>query len=120
MKKILIVEDVDYNLDLMVQLLEENYQLLTARDGITGLRLAESEAPDLILMDLSLPLLDGWDAARQLKEDVRLGHIPVIAFSAHAMNGDRAKALEAGCDDYLSKPVDETLLFALIKRFLKE
>ena len=118
MKTILIVEDVEFNLDLLVQLLEDDYSILTATDGAAGLTLAEREKPDLILMDLSLPIIDGWEATRRLKADTGLRHIPVIALTAHAMSGDEEKAKAAGCDDYLSKPVDEDLLFAKLQAFL--
>ncbi len=118
MKKILIVEDVDFNLDLLVQLLEEDYELVTAMDGVQGVALAAQEQPDLILMDLSLPVLDGWEATRQIKAKDELAHIPVIALTAHAMTGDEQKAREAGCDAYLSKPVDEDQLFAYLQQFL--
>jgi CheY-like chemotaxis protein len=118
MKRILIVEDVDFNLDLLIQLLEDDYQLTTARDGAAGLALAASHPPDLILMDMSLPVMDGWETTRKIKGDQNLKHIPVIGLSAHAMNGDRQKALEAGCDDYLTKPVDEDLLFSKLSQIL--
>ena len=118
MKKILIVEDVEFNRDLLVQLLEEDYELLTATDGAAGVELAGREPPDLILMDLSLPVVDGWEATRRLKANAALRHIPIIALTAHAMTGDEAKARAAGCDDYLSKPIDEDLLFAKLKHFL--
>jgi len=118
MKKILIVEDVDLNLDLLVQLLEDDYQLVLARDGAAGVEMAAHEIPDLILMDMSLPVVDGWEATRKIKADPQLRHIPVIGLSAHAMSGDREKALQAGCDDYLTKPVDDLLLFALLDAFL--
>jgi two-component system cell cycle response regulator DivK len=120
MKKILIVEDVEFNLDLLVQLLEDDYSLLTARDGASGLALAQRENPDLILMDMSLPVMDGWEATSRIKADPLLRHIPVIGLSAHAMNGDQAKALQAGCDDYLTKPLDDELLFAKLAELLKE
>jgi two-component system, cell cycle response regulator DivK len=118
MKKILVVEDVDLNQDLVVQLLEDHYEVLTAVDGAEGLRVAEQEHPDLILMDLSLPVIDGWEATRRLKANAALHDIPIIALSAHAMMGDREKALQSGCDEYLSKPPDEDLLFAKLARFL--
>ncbi|HSF82023.1 MAG TPA: response regulator [Anaerolineales bacterium] len=118
MKKILIVEDVDLNLDLLVQLLEDDYQLVLARDGAAGVEMATREIPDLILMDMSLPVVGGWEATRKIKADPQLRHIPVIGLSAHAMSGDREKALQAGCDDYLTKPVDDLLLFALLDAFL--
>ena len=118
MKKILVVEDVEFNRDLVVQLLEDDYEIITAADGAEGLRLAERERPDLILMDLSLPIVDGWEATRRIKANVALKHIPIIALSAHAMTGDEEKARQSGCDDYLSKPLDEDLLFATIDKFL--
>jgi two-component system, cell cycle response regulator DivK len=118
MKKILVVEDVEFNRDLVVQLLEDDYEIITAADGAEGLRLAERERPDLILMDLSLPIVDGWEATRRIKANVALKHIPIIALSAHAMTGDEEKARQSGCDDYLSKPLDEDLLFAKLNRLL--
>ena len=119
MKKILIVEDVEFNRDLIVQLLEDTYDVLTAADGAEGLQLAAREHPDLILMDLSLPVIDGWEATRCIKAQAALQDIPIIALSAHAMMGDREKALQSGCDEYLSKPVDEDLLFATLAGFLE-
>ena len=118
MKKVLVVEDVEFNKDLIVQLLEDTYEVLTAGDGVEGIRIAAREHPDLILMDLSLPVLDGWEATRHLKADVELRRIPIIALSAHAMKGDEERALQSGCDDYLSKPLDVDLLFAKLARFL--
>ena len=118
MKTILIVEDVDFNLDLLVQLLEDDYDIHTATDGAAGLALAEQVRPDLILMDLSLPVIDGWEATRRLKANVTLQHIPIIALTAHAMSGDEERAKAAGCNDYLSKPIDEDLLFAKLQTFL--
>jgi two-component system, cell cycle response regulator DivK len=120
MKKILVVEDVEFNRDLVVQLLEEDYEIIAAVDGAEGIRLAQRERPDLILMDLSLPIVDGWEATRRLKADEALKHIPIIALSAHAMTGDEEKARQSGCDDYLSKPLDEDLLFAKLDKFLGE
>jgi CheY-like chemotaxis protein len=118
MKKILVVEDVEFNRDLVVQLLEDDYEIITAADGAEGIQLAEREHPDLILMDLSLPAIDGWEATRHIKADEALKHIPIIALSAHAMAGDEEKARQSGCDDYLSKPLDEDLLFAKLAKFL--
>lgn len=120
MKKILIVEDVELNLDLLVQLLEDDYELVVAKDGATGLDLAFSEKPDLILMDMALPVMDGWEATRRIKANPDLKHIPVIGLSSHAMHGDTERALEAGCDDYLTKPLDEELLFRKIDSYLKD
>ena len=118
MKRILVVEDQELNLDLLVQPLEEQYEVLTAMDGAAGLELAERERPDLILMDLSLPVIDGWEAARRIKENEDLNHIPVIALTAHAMMGDEDKARACGCDDFMTKPLDEDLLFEKLARLL--
>lgn len=118
MKTILVVEDQELNLDLLVQLLEEEYEVLTAMDGAAGLELAERERPDLILMDLSLPVIDGWEAARRIKANQELNHIPVIALTAHAMMGDEERARDCGCDDFMTKPLDEDLLFAKVEHFL--
>jgi two-component system cell cycle response regulator DivK len=119
MKKILVVEDVELNMDLLVQLLEDEYQVLTATDGAAGIELAEREQPDLILMDLSLPVIDGWEAARRIKTNDRLKHIPIIALTAHAMVGDAERARRAGCDDYMPKPLDEDLLFEKLDQLLE-
>jgi two-component system cell cycle response regulator DivK len=118
MRKILIVEDVDFNKDLLVQLLEDDYQILTADDGAAGIAAAERERPDLILMDLSLPVIDGWEATRRLKANPEVTNIPIIALTAHAMKGDAERARACGCDDYLTKPIDEDLLFEKLNRFL--
>jgi two-component system, cell cycle response regulator DivK len=118
MKKILIVEDVDFNRDLLTQLLEEEFELIAATDGQAGIAAAERERPDLILMDLSLPVIDGWEATRRLKAHESLKTIPIIALTAHAMRGDEAKARASGCDDFLTKPIDEALLFRMLNRYL--
>ena len=118
MKKILVVEDVEFNRDLIVQLLEGEYEILTAVDGEEGIQRAERDRPDLILMDLSLPVIDGWEATRRIKASAVLKHIPIIALSAHAMVGDEEKARQSGCDDYISKPLDEDLLFEKLRKFL--
>jgi CheY-like chemotaxis protein len=117
-KKILVVEDVEFNRDLIVQLLEDGYVVVTATDGEEGVRLATEERPDLVLMDLSLPVVDGWEATRRIKADPALRHIPIIALSAHAMPGDAEKARQSGCDDYLAKPLDENSLFEKLTKFL--
>ena len=117
MKKILVVEDVEFNRELLVQLLEDEYEVVTAANGAEGIRLAESVCPDLILMDLSLPIIDGWEATRRIKADGVLKSIPIIALSAHAMTGDEEKALQCGCDDYLSKPLHEDRLFEKLAKF---
>ena len=118
MKKILIVEDVDFNRDLLTQLLEEEFEVIAATDGQAGIAAAERERPDLILMDLSLPVIDGWEATRRLKAHADLKTIPIIALTAHAMRGDEAKARASGCDDFLTKPIDEALLFGMLNRYL--
>lgn len=119
MKKILVVEDVDFNRDLIVQLLEDKYQVIEAVNGKEGIEIAHRERPDLILMDLSLPIMDGWEATRRLKANADLRLIPVIALTAHAMKGDEKKAIAAGCDDYLAKPINEDELMAKIEGHLK-
>lgn len=119
MKRILIVEDVELNRDLLVQLLEDEFELFTAVDGAEGLEIAEREHPDIILMDMSLPKLDGWEATRRLKGNDALKSIPVIALTAHTMVGDAEKAFACGCDDYISKPIDEDLLFEKLSLLLE-
>ena len=118
MKTILIVEDVELNRDLLVQLLGDDYRLVLAADGVAALERAADSKPDLILMDLSLPRIDGWEATRKLKADEALARIPVIVLSAHAMRGDEERARTCGCDDFLTKPIDETLLFQKLARHL--
>ena len=107
MTKILVVEDNEVNQRIIIRRLERRgYDVVVAGDGKRGVELAVSELPDLILMDMSLPILDGWEATRQIKDGEATGRIPVIALTAHAMVGDREQALDAGCDDYDVKPVD--------------
>jgi CheY-like chemotaxis protein len=118
MKRILVVEDVELNRDLLFQLLEENYELVFAIDGAAGIAQAALARPDLILMDLSLPVVDGWEATRRIKADPATARIPIIALTAHAMTGDAEKAKTAGCDDFLTKPIDEDLLFAKLGYWL--
>ena len=118
MKKILVVEDVDFNRDLIVQLLEDKYQVIEAVNGKEGIEIAERERPELILMDLSLPIMDGWEATRRLKANADLRSIPVIALTAHAMKGDEEKALAAGCDDYLAKPINEKELHQVLLKWI--
>jgi len=118
MKRILIVEDVALNLDLLEQLLEDEYELLSADNGEDGVALAIAERPDLILMDMSLPKMDGWTATSVLKARPEFANIPIIALTAHAMRGDEEKARAAGCDDYLTKPVDDDLLYETLDRWL--
>lgn len=114
MKKILIVEDVEMNRDLLVQLLEEEYELVEATNGKEGLEAAGRERPDLILLDISLPEMDGWEVTRRVRADEALRHIPIIAVTAHAMAGDEEKAYAEGCSAYLSKPIDEDELWAKV------
>ena len=119
MAKILLVEDNHRNRDMLSRrLLRRGYEVVIAVDGESGLSLAESEAPDLILMDMSLPLLDGWEATRRLKADSTTCRIPVIALTAHAMSSDRDKALDAGCDDYDTKPIELPRLLEKIDALL--
>src|SRR5437763_14552981 len=118
MKRILIVEDVELNRDLLTQLLEEDYELVSAADGAAGVEKATSEQPDLILMDLSLPVIDGWEATRRIKAAAATAAIPIIALTAHAMSGDEEKARAAGCDDFMTKPIDEELRFSKRHRWL--
>jgi CheY-like chemotaxis protein len=117
-KKILVVEDGEFNRDLMLQLLADDYTVVLATDGVDGLSKAETERPDLILMDLGLPGVDGWEATRRIKTTDALKAIPVIAITSHAMVGDEKRAREAGCDGYLTKPIDEDALLSAIQRFL--
>jgi two-component system cell cycle response regulator DivK len=119
MAKILLVEDNETNRDMLARRLQRRgYQIVLAVDGKQGVRLARTETPDLILMDMSLPVLDGWEAARQIKAASSTQAIPIIALTAHAMAGDREKALDAGCDDYDTKPVEFSRLLGKIQAFL--
>jgi two-component system, cell cycle response regulator DivK len=117
-KTILVVDDTDWNRELLVQLLEEEYDIVQATDGAEGVRMAGETKPDLILMDLGMPVMDGWEATRKIKADDALKQIPVIAVTSHAMVGDEIEARKAGCDDYLPKPIDEDLLLQKIRSFL--
>jgi CheY-like chemotaxis protein len=117
-KTILVVDDTEWNRDLLVQLLEEEYTVLQAVNGEQGVKVTQDEKPDLILMDLGMPVMDGWEATRRIKADDALKQIPIIAVTSHAMVGDEIDARKAGCDDYLPKPIDEDLLLQKIKKFL--
>jgi len=119
MPKILLVEDNEINRDMLSRRLERRgYQVSIALDGEQGVSMAGLEAPDLILMDMSLPVLDGWEAARRLKAAPETRSIPIIALTAHAMVGDREKAIESGCDDYDTKPVEFQRLLEKIETIL--
>ena len=119
MAKILLVEDNEMNRDMLSRrLTRKGYEVAIAVDGEQGVAMARSESPDLILMDMSLPVLDGWEATRQLKSAPETQAIPVIALTAHAMAGDREKADEAGCDDYDIKPIEMPRLLEKIQRLL--
>lgn len=121
MSKILIVEDNEMNRDMLSRrLARKGFDIVIAVDGEEGIKVASAESPDLILMDMSLPVMDGWEATRRLKGKDETRDTPIIAVTAHAMSGDRDKAMEAGCDDYLSKPVDLPQLLAKIEKILRE
>ncbi|MCC7118124.1 MAG: response regulator [Anaerolineales bacterium] len=117
MKTILVVEDTELNIDLITQLLEDEYHLLIAKDGAQGLEMAQTQNPDLILMDMALPVMDGYETTKKIRETHKA--LPIIGLSSHAMRGDEVKALQAGCNDYLTKPLDDQLLFEKLKEYLK-
>ena len=120
MSTILIVEDNELNRDMLSRRLQRRgYEVVLAIDGEDGLDVARASAPDLVLMDMSLPVVDGWEATRRLKADAALRHIPVIALTAHAMANDREKAMEAGCDDYDTKPIELPRLLAKMEALLR-
>jgi two-component system, cell cycle response regulator DivK len=120
MPKILLVEDNENNRDMLSRRLQKrNYEVAIAVDGAEACARAEAERPDLILMDMHLPVLDGWEATRRLKARPETGSIPIIALTADAMSGDREKALEAGCDDYETKPVELPRLLGKMEALLK-
>jgi two-component system, cell cycle response regulator DivK len=119
MAKILLVEDNEMNRDMLSRRLERRgYEVVIAVDGQQGVDLAQATSPDLILMDMSLPVIDGWEATRQLKSMDRMKTVPIIALTAHAMSGDREKALEAGCNDYDTKPIELPRLLGKIEALL--
>ena len=119
MPRILLVEDNEMNRDMLSRRLErKGFQVVLAVDGKEGVEMAASHAPDLVLMDMSLPVLDGWEATRRLKAAPATRHLPVIALTAHAMSGDRERALEAGCDDYDTKPIELPRLLGKIEALL--
>ena len=116
MKTILIVEDTELNIDLITQLLEDDYNLLVAKDGAQSIVIANEKKPDLILMDISLPVMDGYEATRKIRETLK--STPIIGLSAHAMQSDVDKAKAAGCTDYMTKPFDEDALMKKLKDYL--
>ena len=121
MTKILYVEDNEDNIYMLTnRLTRKGYEVVIATDGEQGVRMSRSESPALIVMDLGLPVLDGWEAIRQIKSSPETKHIPIIALTAHAMSYDRDKAREAGCDDFDTKPVDMPRLLEKIRSLLKE
>ena len=119
MPKVLLVEDNEINQTMILRRLTKlGFEVVAASDGRQGIDMASSESPDIIVLDMSLPVVDGWDVARNLKSNSATKDIPIIALSAHAMEGDRDKALEAGCDDYDTKPVDFNRLQGKIEKLL--
>jgi len=119
MTTILLVEDNEMNREMLSRRLERRgYEVVIAIDGQSSIEVARAKRPDLILMDMSLPVVDGWEATRRIKGDAALKHIPVIALTAHAMASDRDKAIEAGCDDYDTKPIELSRLLEKIERLL--
>ena len=121
MAKILLVEDNEMNRDMLSRrLLRKGFEVVIAEDGALGVARATSDSPALILMDMSLPVIDGWEATRRLKADAATAHIPIIALTAHAMSEDRDKAMAAGCDDYDTKPIDLDRLLAKIASLLEK
>ncbi len=119
MTRILLVEDNEMNRDMLSRRLSRRgFEVLVAENGQSGVLLTASQKPDIVLMDMSLPVMDGWEAARRLKSDPATSGIPIIALTAHAMASDRERALEAGCDDYDSKPVDMVRLLDKIEHLL--
>ena len=119
MTKVLLVEDNEMNRDMLSRrLVRRGFEVVFAVDGEHGVDLARSEKPDIILMDMSLPVMDGWEATRRVKSDEATRHVPVIALTAHAMSGDQEKALAAGCDDYDTKPVEIDRLVGKIERLV--
>jgi len=120
MAKILLVEDNEMNRDMLSRrLLRHGYEVVMAVDGEQGVAMAASERPDLILLDMSLPVMDGWEAARRIKGAAPMSHVPIIALTAHAMDGDREAARAAGCDDYDTKPVELSRLLAKMRSLLE-
>jgi two-component system cell cycle response regulator DivK len=121
MNKILLVEDNELNRDMLSRRLQKRgYEIVMAVDGETGVTMAQTEAPGLILMDMSLPGIDGWEATRRIKAAAQTHHIPIVGLTAHALPGEREKALAAGCDDFDTKPIDLARLLQKIETLLKQ
>ncbi len=119
MPRVLLVEDNEMNRDMLSRrLVRRGFEVIFAVDGQQGVDLAKSERPDIILMDMSLPVIDGWEATRRVKADDATRRVPVIGLTAHAMSGDREKAIEAGCDDYDTKPVELERLIGKMEKLL--
>ena len=119
MTRILLVEDNEMNRDMLSRRLQrKGYEVIIAIDGQVGIEMARSEAPDLVLMDMSLPVIDGWEATRTLKAAKETAGIPIIALTAHAMSTDRDKAIEAGCDDYDTKPIELSRLLGKMEELI--
>jgi CheY-like chemotaxis protein len=120
MAKLLLVEDNEMNRDMLSRrLIRRGYEVAIAIDGAQGVEMARTETPDLVLMDLSLPVIDGWEATRRIKAAQETKHLPVIGLTAHAMAGDREKAIEAGCDDYDTKPIELERLLQKVEALLQ-
>ena len=121
MRKILLVEDNEMNRDMLSRrLVRKGYEVLVAVDGAEGVQMSRTESPELILMDMNLPVIDGWEATRRIKQDSSTAHIPVIALTAHAMSGEKERVFSAGCDEYETKPVDFPRLLAKMNELLGE
>jgi len=120
MPRILLIEDNEMNRDMLSRRLERRgYEVVIATDGLEGVNAAQAQRPDIVLMDMSLPVLDGWEATRKLKASADTARVPIIALTAHAMSGDREKAMAAGCDDFDTKPIDFVRLLGKIEALLK-
>jgi len=117
-KRILLAEDNELNRDLMMQILEGEYDILNVGDGAAAVAAARAQRPDLILMDMGLPIVDGWEATRRIKEHEVLKTIPIVAVTSHAMREDERRARAAGCDDYVAKPIDQDDLVARIRKLI--
>lgn len=118
MKKILLVEDNELNMELAIQVLEDDYEVITATDGEQAIAAVAEHSPDLVLMDLSMPVLDGWAATERLRADDKTRDLPIIALSAHAIAGEIERAKAAGCDDFVTKPLDDEELLAKINALI--